>query len=243
MKFLIKLFLVVSILLIISGILILGYYGLIPGVSTLFASNKPRDLGITYSEQDLTNALEKGALKSEALSATKTPSESIKYSGQMSIQNTFSDKEITALVNSRNWIYYPISNTQVKFNPDGTGEVSATLLKDRIAGYTQAFGLTQEGLAIVMDKLKLIPVNPPIYAKGKFEVKNNQLTLVDIQKIEIGRFSIPTNLINDNKKYLIAAAEERIKSTPGCQINAATINNGKLYFDGTLPEKELVVQE
>lgn len=43
-------------ILIIVVILLLGYLGFVPGVSAIFGSNKPRDLGITHTQADLDSA-------------------------------------------------------------------------------------------------------------------------------------------------------------------------------------------
>lgn len=46
-------------LIVISIVGVLGYFGFIPGVSKIFGSDQPRDLGVTYSYADYTSYMDK----------------------------------------------------------------------------------------------------------------------------------------------------------------------------------------
>ena len=54
-----RIFLLVLFILIVAPLLIGGYFGLIPGLSTVFGADKPRDLQVVASEQALNFASDK----------------------------------------------------------------------------------------------------------------------------------------------------------------------------------------
>jgi len=55
---------------------------IVPGVSSLFGSNKPKNLGVTFTSQDLTNAEAKAGTQIVTLAPNLPPSQSISFSGQ-----------------------------------------------------------------------------------------------------------------------------------------------------------------
>jgi len=61
MKLLLKIILVIVAIVVLVG----GYLGFIPGVSGLFGSDQPRDLGAAYTEADLASGQAK--LKQQSL--------------------------------------------------------------------------------------------------------------------------------------------------------------------------------
>jgi hypothetical protein len=125
-------FLIAGVLLSVS---ILGYLGFVPGVSALFGSDKPRNLGITYTEADRGKAYEKNGVIAAALPKTKNIADSIRYEGKKEVSFTMTNAEITALINSSKWEYMPISELQINIHTDGVAEASGILHIDKIVPY------------------------------------------------------------------------------------------------------------
>ena len=234
-----KYLLIVLVCIVVVGALVLGYLGLLPGVASVFGSNKPRDLGVSYSDQDATAAFGISGVAQATLPSSTPAQTSIQYTGTHALTASFSQEQISALVNEQQWKYYPVQAAQIKFNTDGTVEFSGLLLKDRLSGYTQAMG----GSAIdVSGATKYIAGNPPIYIKGKAEVVNNVFTVFDIQKAEVGRLDV-TKYATKYRSDVMSYVTDRIQFVPGLEVTSAKIEGGKFLFDGSLYDTKATVDE
>ena len=94
-------------------------------------------------------------------------------------------------MNNKKGAYYPYKNIQVKFNADGSGEISATLIKSRLPLYASTFGAPQIAVDFAM---KILPDNPVVYLKGKATLVDNKVGLFEPQRFEIGRVPLPVNI-------------------------------------------------
>jgi hypothetical protein len=222
--------LIIAILLIAS----LGYLGFVPGVSKIFGSDKPRNLGIKASSLDEQTIESKTNIQYVTLTSSDAQT-SLSLSGSKNIDTTFTDKELTALMaqHEKMWKYYPISDAQVRFNADGTGELSGILRTDRIYGYAAATGISSEDVKTWLDKVKILVANPPIYLKGKVKVQNGVMT-TEWQQLEIGRLPIPISLLSDNQTAIVDFAENRLAEA-GIKIQTVNIESGKANFKGSIP--------
>jgi len=216
-------------------ILVGGYFGLVPGVSALFGSNRPRDLGVRYTEADLQSLRGKTGTQYQILPADASPEASRSYSGQRPVTASFTDRELTAELNSVPWKYDPLVDAQVKFNADGTTEFSGLMLKDKVPDYVRAMGLTPTEIQLMLDQLDIIPGNPPIYARGKFQITNNRVATYDVQTLEIGRVAVPESVRRETRSTFIALVERRMRTLTGFHAKSITVEGGVLKFDGTLP--------
>lgn len=265
MGFLGKACLTFFLLTILVPILAAGYFGLIPGLSSLFGSDKPRDLGITYTETDRTAARAKSQIEYVALPAGMTIPGGWQTSGSREVNTEFSAAEITALMNNRPWKYYPYKNVQVKFNADGSGEISGILIKSRVPQYGASFGAPNEAIEFIN---RFLPTEPVFYVKGKASLANNQVALFEPQVFEIGRVPMPLEMIlsfapelvkpayaldiggmtselskvQNKRALIIEFINSRLANIPGFYAKSARFAENKLIFEGTLPEKEATVQ-
>jgi hypothetical protein len=217
--------------LLIIIILVLGYFGFVPGVSALFGSSQPKDLGIKYTAQDLTNAYAKTAGNFHELSSTKNPLDSLSFSGTKKMDSTLTNQELTALANSGKWIYRPTKDVQIRINPDGTAEASGILVKDNLLKAAQAYGYNGDDIKKVQDAISVIPGDPRFYVKGKASIIDNKVNM-DLEQAEIGRIDAK-NYISDGMAESII--EQGINHVPGADIKSATFVDGQLKLDATLP--------
>lgn len=225
MKKLLK-FLVISFLVLVVGIvLVLGYFGFMPGVSTLFGSNKPRDLGVKHTAQDLAQAQEK--LGGQTIVVPKDdPFQQMKASSGSPVNATLTQEEYSAHVEK----IHPVSDIQIKFS-GSTFEMSGRVDKSRIPAFIRTWGIAdvsdEEILGIVN---KYFPGDINFYLAGSGGAKNNDLTL-DLTKVELGRIPIP---VDQAEKVLEAYSETLFKQFPGFWVEDSTIQDGKLTFKGSV---------
>jgi len=110
---------------------LLGYFGFIPGLSSLLGTDKPKDLGIKYTQMDYESALEKGGGELKKLPTTST--ESILYEGSHKVKEKFTTQELTALAQEKEeWVDYPLENLQIRINDDDTCEIAGIIKLTKI---------------------------------------------------------------------------------------------------------------
>jgi hypothetical protein len=225
------------VLVLVVGVLVLGYLGFVPGVASVFGADKPRDLGVKYAQTDVESVNAKAKAKLEALSVGLPPQQSLKIAtGKVPAAASFKGTELTGLVASHEskWSYYPVSDCQIRVNPDGTAEASGILRVDRAYGYAAATGVPSWVVDEAINRLKITNVNPPFYVKGTGAITNDKVTM-DIRQAEIGRFTIPADWIAGNKGQLTSFVEDRVRAA-GISVKSASFDQGALKFDGTVPE-------
>jgi len=220
----------------------LGYLGFVPGVSNLFGSNQPKDLGVIYTEADYASAHARNGTTHTILPDALNPEDSIKFSGQHQVNTTYTQAEFNALINYRDWEYYPLRDCQFRINQDGTLEFTGIIIKNRINGYMEALGADENSLNTILGYLKYIPGNVAFYTKGKFEIINGQIINTNVDTFKIGNLSL-TGQVEDNLSSIISGAYSQMNSYPGFTIKTLTFNNGQVQFEGTLPDSARTISD
>lgn len=230
-------FLVFVVLVAVGGVLVLGYFGIIPMPGDLFNVTKPKDLGVTYTKEDYDEFMEK--TESQVLSLDKAPEElqtgpGIVFTSPKPYDMSFTNSEISARINYSNWSSMPVENVQVKFSDGGIIEVSGNLITSKlknfasIAGYG---GYSEENVDKGLNWIEKLGSNPAFYLKAKTEITNNELNL-DTESIEINRLGLPADQAN---KALTIATETIVKSVTGLDTEKLTITENAYNFKGNAP--------
>jgi hypothetical protein len=235
---LMKKWIIVVILIILIPVLVLGYLGFVPGLSDLMGSNKPRDLGVRYTQADLNSLMAKNGVQDVVLPPTSNPAGSLRYEGTKPLKNSFTQEELTArMADNEKVKYNPLSEPQLRINADGTAEMSGKIDLDMIEDSATAFNVpdytVQEAVPYI-DKVKAINPNPAFYGKGKIVIKDNQISL-DMQKAEIGRTPIPLDQLPMDR--ITSGMEDMMGLVPGLNVKSLTFEDGKMSFDGNVPAK------
>lgn len=237
MKKSLTILLVFVVLLTVGGILLLGYFGIIPMPGDFFNVTKPKDLGVTYTEEDYDEFMAK--TESQVLSFDKAPEElqtgpGIVFTSPKTYDMSFTNSEISARINYSNWSSMPVENVQVKFSDGGIIEVSGNLITSKlknfasIAGYG---GYSEENVDKGLNWIEKLGTNPAFYIKAKTEITNNELSL-DTESIEINRLGLPADQAN---KALTIATETIVKSVTGLDTEKLTITENAYNFKGNAP--------
>ncbi len=227
--------LIIAAVFILVPILILGYLGFVPLVSDIMGATTPVDLGVKVTEKDYASASAKLGRERETLPASKTPEESLKFTGSHKVDTEFTQEEATVTMQTRKYRYNPIGNDfQVRFNDDGTVEASGTLKLSNFRKYGKATGVSDEQADEIMGKAGLIKVNPAFYVKGTGYVANNRVYL-DVKEAKLGRLSLPSDALESN--YVKRFVEDRIENIPGLDVESLKVEDGKLKFNGNYPDK------
>lgn len=226
------------VLLILGGVLVLGYFGIIPMPGDFFNVTKPKDLGVTFTEEDFTNFIERTNSQilpySEATDDLKKTNQTLIFTQPKKYEMSFTNSEISARINYAKWSGMPAKNVQVKFNNDGTIEASGNLITSNLKNFATAAGYggySSENAEKGLNWLEKLGANPSFYLKAKVEITNNELSL-DTQSIQINRLSLPSGQANN---ALTVAAESIIKSVSGLDTEKLTITENSYNFKGNAP--------
>lgn len=191
-------------------IIVLALLGVLPG------TGGARDLGVKYDHEDYDRALAKSKLKLDNKPSEATPDTKMTYSGQIPINKTFTNAEITALLNFDHSPRWPVSDVQVRFNSDGSAEASGIV--------------TYNGMSI------------PVYVKGKGNIVTEKSIGLSLDDIKVGNFPIPQNLKERGLSMVTAAVNDKIDSIAGLELESFKISSGKAQFTGTIPESAVRVK-
>jgi hypothetical protein len=224
---------VVAVLLI--GVLALGYFGFVPGLSDIMGANKPRDLGVTSRPSDLENANAKLGVTIKTLPQTENGADSLTRSGEQQVAASFTSAELTALFNDHasRWKYYPIKDIQINIHDDGVVEVSGVLQVDRFKGFADAIGIPEGTRSEIRPYLSYVTSNPSIYIKGTLQVSNG-VAQSNIEELQVGKFVIPTDQLRSIEPYLQQFIQDRADGRI-IHINSASFSSGKVDLNLEIP--------
>jgi hypothetical protein len=212
---------------IVLAILVLGYLGFVPVVSAMFGSDQPVDLSQAPSDADRVRANQK--FQQTIVEPSGTSGLSILQSAKIeTIDTTVTGPEAAAHIMER----HPFSQLQIRINDDGSFESSGKIDRNRISQYLELFELTSyEGVDILKTVNRFLPGSPTFYVKGQGSVINNEATL-DLSEARLGRVPLAPQQFADGIEAYVETMLERI---PGLDLDALTIVDGQIQYDGTVP--------
>lgn len=178
-------------IIIIAGILILGYMGFIPWLSDLMGTNVPLDLNIKYTSQDYDSAASKLGVTIITAPPNPPPPGSITIKSLKPVTATLNSVELTAFANelAQKWKDCPVKNVQIRINNDGTIEIVGVILLDRYDGFAKAAKIPASFTNKVKPILPLIRVDPALYMKCTLSINEGKSGL-DISKLKIANMDI-----------------------------------------------------
>lgn len=229
-------------ILVIVGVFALGYLGFIPGFSTLLGADRPKDLGIKYSEESKKSAVSKLQVVYEQLPASSANT-SLVLTGSHAVDKSFSSEELTALADTRQtqYKYFPFKNVQIRVNADGSIEGSAILEFNTALSYLHTMGVSTDQVNKVVEKLSIVRGDLPVYLKGSGEIINNA-SQITVESAQIARINVPKGYINTYGPALNTLVDKVISSRrPNYDIRSLKIENGKIHFIGNSPDKESAI--
>jgi len=250
-KLLIVLVSIVAVI-VIAVAVVLGYLGYFKPVARVLGTDKPKDLGVSYSEADLVSVRSKLRLElNEAPAGSLT-----KYEGQQEIEESFSSAELTALVNGSRWSYTPIENVQIKIGDNGFAESSGILrldLMDEYLGEVASGTVSGEEL----DKVKgILPDSFPYYVSGAVTYNNGTISFdfgsksvlagliskvyassvsVSVGSLTVGKLSVPAALLESSQGRVDTFINTGLGHISGLNISSLEFDGGQMKLKATVP--------
>lgn len=195
--------------LVVIGVLALGFLGFVPGLSDLLGTNKPRDLGVRYTDADYLSALAK------IPGHTITNAEDVCITcpfvsrGSVPVDSTFTQAEFTAHLNKLNSKKGPLRDVQVKFNADGTVETSGLMKDPRLTA--------------------------PVYVKGRLVSTSDRGVTLDVQSVEVGRLGVGSSEAEQAEQLANQAVANFFNQNSGMSVESLQVQDGHMKFKGTFP--------
>lgn len=234
-------------------ILVLGYLGLVPGLSYIMGATRAKDLGVRYTEADLRSYTEKAGVTEIDIEPTGNPRTDLVFEGSHKVTSYSTSEELTARMNNlESFAYNPITNQQVLIHDDGTGEISGNMRLSGIADAARSIGIPEDEVKTierVAGAAKFLTPNPAFYAKGSVKVVNNQIEM-DVSEVKFNRINIPLSKssnevtgmaidegsfseipLDDAEDYF----EKIIRRISGLDVRSLEFIDGQMYFDGSIP--------
>jgi hypothetical protein len=212
----------------------LAYLGVVPGLSPMLA--RQVDLGIKPELAVVDKFDQSVRMQNELPGGVMPAAGKATYTGSKPL-----NVEVDSTQASSVFMYWkhldagtPLSNVQVRFNADGTAEASGILELGTAINLAKNLGYTDADIAKGEQYVSYVNGNLPFYIKGTGNVKNNVVTL-NPTSFQLGRVTVPESITTPAARAVEDMAERRMKQLNGLDIKSATIENGKLKIDGTIP--------
>jgi hypothetical protein len=198
---------------IIFGILLIS--GLAYGVITYFriTGGELKDLGVRYTMADAERAIqEKAGVEVPDLAQVYFGS-NFATEGEVYVEQTFTDAEISAIQNYANEKAGPFKQVQIKFIGNGMVEAS---------GYVDDPRVTIPG---------------PVYVRGEVIQTGPKSFTTNIESLQVGDYKVPSAIIEKANTEFLGYVNGILSNIEGLDIESVQINNGSVDFKGSLPEK------
>jgi len=219
-------------------ILILAFLGFIPGLSDLFGATKPKDLGISYTQQDYSQAHKKTDIDRKVISDDYQREFFLSPQNHF-VDDTLTSAEVSAWINERAWKHYPFSNLQIRFNPDNTVEASGNVDIKKFINYIQVLGGMTDKEAQQVSSYMPLSGSPAFYLNFTGNVQNDQVE-IRFSKAKLGNLPISSGIVASYTHKLVEFIEEKVLNHPSVNFNELRPDNGLLKVIGTLPDTESV---
>jgi len=199
--------LIVIIVIVAVAVSATGVYA-VPGLSNIFGMNKPKDLGVKYTAQDLISLEQKIPLKitGTPVDYAATSSDKI-FSGQIHADTNRTSGEMTAWINRFQGTNPPVKDVQVKF----------------IEG-----GMEISGMLNVYAKA-------PVYVKVMVSQTSSHSVALTIDQAKFGLISVPAKYVKQAQEWFQKKINARMAGIPGYSIDKLEYHEGYSYFKGTYP--------
>jgi len=228
-----------------SLLLLLGWMGLVPGLSDLMGTRNPVDLGVAYSAQDLDTLKvhyasglsapeppQKSPSEPNAAPAAKETEPTLLPQKKGASKLRVSEQELSALANQSALKLLPLKKVQIRLSPE-TLEVSGTLDPSSLDGFLKGIGVREADAQRAKSAIDALGNNLPVYLRLEGGVDQGLLNL-HVDEIRLGNLPLPETLTDQITKGSIRA---NTGNKAGYSIQQLNIGQGNMEFQGSPPDQ------
>lgn len=219
--------------------------------------NTGKEVAVEWDETDYVTALEKADVDVadiEEINLITLARGDFTTSGTNQIETSFTNAEMSALIDTANANGGPISDFKVSFNGDNEGEMSFRLT-DAFIDFIQEqnmIHLSNEKMATIRFLMPLastsnnmtdtvikiissVASNKPVYAKGTLSRTGSNSVNIEITHLQVGQLTLSDDIVRKVESEVLNFVNQLISSTNGFAIEELRVEDGALFYKGTLP--------
>ena len=188
----------------------LGYTGIfqIPVVSAIFGTNKPIDLGVHPTVEDLKQAEADNPMTIEAEPGTFYWTQAKEYAGTVPVDDRHSSAEMTAFIQKYHGEGKHVRDIQVKLREGGM-EISAFVVPF---------------------------INAPAYVDVDVVKTSAKTVSVNLLQAKVGRLTVPSKYYEEISAKAQEIINEELAKVPGFSLEVLEYHANEAYLKGVLPK-------
>lgn len=215
-----KILLLVAVVLVGVGLLaflIAAALGYFPGLSKTLGFGGPKDLGVEYTDDDYLSA------KDKLDEATET----------QVVDTTFTDAEVTALMNSCTESACIVEDVQVRTSDEGRLEMSGTINREKATTLLLNSSEGTANEAAMLSLINYLPAQPAFYFEAEV-VAENDVFVVDVQQASLAGIQVTDESLEQLSDEVMRLIGDYFASVPGTQIESLTVAEGGITLQADL---------
>lgn len=184
---------------------------------------KQKDLGVRYTQADFQHTLKRVGINVTSPDRLYIGAK-FTSTGSHPLDATFSNADLTALVNGFQASKGIVKNFQIRVLPNNAAEVSF------IVDLTQ---LTSAKIPVIGG---FMPDQLPVYAKGTFAVTGAHSMSGDVQALKAGNLNVPGWILNTAQSRFINWLNDQFGQMSGLDLKSIATSSGQVHFVGSVPD-------
>lgn len=216
-----------------------------------------KQVSVEWDETDYNTALDKSNIEMadiEEVNLVTLARGDFSTSGTNQVETSFTNAEMSALIDTANANGGPITNFKVAFNGNNEGEMSfrltdafidfiqeqnmIQLLNRKTAVNTFLMPLASASNSTTDTVIKIITsvaVNKPVYANGTLSRSDSNAVSIHITTLKVGQLTLSDDIVRKVESEVLRFVNGLLTSTNGFTIEELRVEDGALYYKGTLP--------
>jgi hypothetical protein len=223
-------------LMVLPWLLLAGWMGMTPIVTTLMGARTPQNLGVSYAPADLQKFEAKTGIvvaprSAPEAAAPPTPTLAAPGPNTKPLDLNLTQEEVSAVLNQAGAGLLPLRNVQVKLGA-GAAEISGALDTARLGDFLKSVGVRDKNIQRIAGWTRAFGDQIPVYLKATGGVQDAQLNL-QVNALRLGNIEIPQEQI---QRYTGDGLHSNLKGNERFAVQELTLQEGALRFVGALPK-------
>jgi hypothetical protein len=216
-----------------------------------------KQVAVDWDETDYVTALDKSSIEVaniEEINLVTLARGDFTTSGTNEIEASFTNSEMSALIDTANANGGPITNFKVAFNGNNEGEMSFRIT-DAFIDFIQEqnmIQLTNQKTAYnsflmplasasnsvsdtVIKIISSVASNKPVYARGTLSRANDNAVSIEITTLKVGQLTLGEDVVQKVEDQVLIFVNRLLSSSNGFMIEELRVEDGALFYKGTLP--------
>lgn len=205
---------------------------LMPDIIYLSMGGKPKDLGVTYTEEDYRSILDKtGILADEPPESLDRRDYTDEYKGSKKVDWTFTESELTAWFNlEKQPGYWPFSAVQVKLHEGNVIEASLSVDGKKLSTFS---AITRRTPQEVVTFLQSLPEAIPVYAKAKLTFTSPKNVGVEILGFEAANLPVSAMGMSEQANQILSGIlGDMFAGIEQANIEEFSVEEGSMHMKG-----------